>query len=94
MRHLHPQITQLLHLEEKPTAAKLDLLYRRSLYTLALDLAKTQKLDDAHVTDIHRQYGDHLYSKGEYDSAMQQFVQTIGHVQPSYVIRKVTGGPS
>ncbi|KAG5635623.1 hypothetical protein H0H81_010584 [Sphagnurus paluster] len=78
----------LLCLQEKSTATKLDLLYRKSLYSLALSLAKTQQLDEASVADIHRQYGDHLYAKGEYDTAMQQFVQTIGHLQPSYVIRK------
>jgi hypothetical protein len=65
------------------------MLYRKSLYGLALSLAKTQQLDESSVADIHRQYGDHLYAKGEYDNAMQQFVQTMGHLQPSYVIRKV-----
>src|ERR1700722_15793792 len=65
------------------------MLYRKSLYLLALNLAKTRGLDPSSVADIHRQYGDHLYSKGDYDGAMQQFVQTIYHLQPSYVIRKV-----
>ncbi|RDB23063.1 Vacuolar protein sorting-associated protein 11 [Hypsizygus marmoreus] len=78
----------LLCLQEKSTATKLDLLYRKSLYGLALSLAKTQRLDEESVADIHKQYGDHLYAKGDYDNAMQQFVQTIGHLQPSYVIRK------
>ncbi|KAG6844504.1 hypothetical protein H0H87_006329 [Tephrocybe sp. NHM501043] len=78
----------LVCLQEKSTATKLDHLYRKSLYSLALSLAKTQRLDEASVADIHRQYGDHLYLKGDYDNAMQQFVQTIGHLQPSYVIRK------
>lgn len=68
---------------------KLNILYQRSQYQLALNLAKTQKLDESSVADIHRQYGDHLYSKADYDNAMQQFIKTIGHVQPSYVIRKV-----
>ena len=81
---------KLLRLEEKPTAAKLDLLYRKSMYLLALSLAKTQGLDDSEVAEIHRLYGDHLYAKGDYEPAMQQFVQTIGWVQPSYVIRKVS----
>lgn len=80
---------QLSCLEEKRTPAKLELLYRRSEYQLALNLAQTQRLDESSVADIHRQYGDALYAKGNYDGAMQQFVQTIGHVQPSYVIRKV-----
>lgn len=83
--------SQLLRLEEKPTAEKLDLLYRKSLYLLALSLAKAQGLDEDSVADIRKQYGDHLYVKGEYDAAMQQFVQTIGYLQPSYVIRKVCG---
>ncbi|KAF9460675.1 hypothetical protein BDZ94DRAFT_1265603 [Collybia nuda] len=79
---------KLLCLQEKSTSAKLDMLYRKSLYTLALSLAKTQNLEESSVADIHRQYGDHLYTKGDYDGAMQQFVLTIGHLQPSYVIRK------
>ncbi|KAF8163747.1 hypothetical protein B0H34DRAFT_795410 [Crassisporium funariophilum] len=75
-------------LQEKSTAAKLDMLYRKSLYGLALNMASTQNLDESSVADIHRQYGDHLYIKGDYDGAMQQYVQTIGSLQPSYVIRK------
>ncbi|TFK36435.1 hypothetical protein BDQ12DRAFT_686883 [Crucibulum laeve] len=80
---------QLLSLQEKSTQEKLDTLYRKALYPLALNLAKTQDLDEASVADIHKQYGDHLYAKGDdYDAAMAQFIQTIGHLQPSYVIRK------
>ncbi|KAI0263429.1 hypothetical protein BC834DRAFT_971409 [Gloeopeniophorella convolvens] len=75
-------------LQEKPTAAKLDMLYRRGFYVLALDVAKTQQMGAESVADIHRQYGDYLYAKPDYDAAMQQYLQTIGHVQPSYVIRK------
>ncbi|TEB39465.1 hypothetical protein FA13DRAFT_1750921 [Coprinellus micaceus] len=69
---------QLLCLEEKSTAAKLDMLYRKSLYQIALNLAKTQSLEDSSVADIHQQYGDHLYTKGDYDGSMQQYLQTIG----------------
>ena len=76
-------------LEEKSTGDKLDMIYRKSLYGLALNLAVTQNLDAASQADIHRQYGDHLYTKGDHDGAMQQYVKTIGHLQPSYVIRKV-----
>ncbi|KAF9073561.1 hypothetical protein BDP27DRAFT_1260105 [Rhodocollybia butyracea] len=80
---------ELTHLVEESTSAKLDMLYRSSRYTLALSLAKTQHLDEGHVADIHRQYGDHLYSsKGDYDGAMAQYILTMGWVQPSYVIRK------
>ncbi|OCH92268.1 hypothetical protein OBBRIDRAFT_773774 [Obba rivulosa] len=75
-------------LEEKPMSTKLDMLYRKSQYLLALNLAKTQGLDEASIAEVHKQYGDHLYTKADYDGAMQQFVKTIGYVQASYVIRK------
>lgn len=65
------------------------MFYRKNMYTIALSVAHTQGLDQSSVADIHRQYGDHLYTKGDYDGAMQQFIKTIGYLQPSYVIRKV-----
>jgi hypothetical protein len=85
---------QLLCVEEKPMAAKLDMLYQRGLYQLALALARTQELDAERTADVHRAYGDHLYGRGEHDGAMAQYVQTIGVVPPSYVIRKVQCCPS
>lgn len=80
---------QLFSLQEKPTSAELEILFQRSFYVIAINMAKTRNLDAASVADIHRRYGDHLYFKGDYDNAMQQFIQTIGNLQPSYVIRKV-----
>lgn len=65
------------------------MLYAKSLYVLALNMARSQRLDESSVADIHRQYGDHLYAKADYDGAMAQFIKTIGWTQPSYVIRKV-----
>lgn len=53
-------------------------------------MAKTQGLDAPSVADIYKKSGDHQYAKGDHDGAMQQYLKTIGHVQPSYVIRKVS----
>lgn len=33
-------------------------------------------------------YGDHLHKKGDFEGAMQQYKSTIGHLDPSYVIRR------
>lgn len=33
-------------------------------------------------------YGDHLYKKGDFEGAMQRYQSTIGHLDPSYVIRR------
>ncbi|KAH0827300.1 hypothetical protein J3R83DRAFT_3923 [Lanmaoa asiatica] len=72
-------------LVEKPTGTKLALLYEKHLYPLALSFAYTQNLD---TTDVHRHHGDYLYEKGDYDGAMKEYLQTIGGVRGSYVVRK------
>ena len=41
------------------------------------------------LPDIFTQYGDHLYSKGDHDGAIDQYIKTIGKLEASYVIRKV-----
>jgi hypothetical protein len=46
-----------------------------------LNMAKSQRLDESSVADIHQQYEDSFYTKGHYDA---QIVKT-GR-QPSYVI--------
>ncbi|KAG2140932.1 uncharacterized protein EDB93DRAFT_1241828 [Suillus bovinus] len=79
---------QLTRLAEKSTSAKLSMLYAKALYPLALSLAQTQHLDESYVADIHRQHGDHLYTKGDWDGAMTCYLKTIGWVKPSYVVRK------
>ncbi|KAJ3270632.1 Vacuolar protein sorting-associated protein 11 [Terramyces sp. JEL0728] len=93
-------------------ATKLDTLYTKHLYNVAMNVvlqppsdiqnvskfknsedlieSALQKSEDAAATimDICKRYGDNLYAKGEFDSAMKQYMRTIGHLQPSYVIRK------
>eukprot|EP00124_Ichthyophonus_hoferi_P000529 Ihof_evm7s20 gene=Ihof_evmTU7s20 len=79
---------ELYQLSEKDTQSKLDLLFRKHLYSLAISLAQGAHCDSRQVGQIYSRYGDHLYSKGDYDGAIQQYVHTIGQLEPSYVIRK------
>lgn len=51
-------------------------------------IAKNQQYDAEGLIDIFRQYGDHLYSKGDHNGAIEQYIKTIGKLEPSYVIRK------
>ena len=76
----------LLVLEEKPWGAKLELLYKKHLYGTAINLATSQGLGRAVVSGIHREFAQHLYSKGDFAAAAEQFVHTIGELPPSSVI--------
>ncbi|KAK9766623.1 Vacuolar protein sorting-associated protein 11, variant 2 [Basidiobolus ranarum] len=79
---------KLFRLEEKDTPTKLEILFKQNLYMLAIGLARSQKYDESSIAEIYKKYGDHLYSKTDYDGAMSQYLKTIGRLEPSYVIRK------
>uniref|UniRef100_A0A069DXR3 Vacuolar protein sorting-associated protein 11 homolog n=1 Tax=Panstrongylus megistus TaxID=65343 RepID=A0A069DXR3_9HEMI len=76
---------------EKDLQSKLGLLFKKNLYDVAIRMAKCQQYDADGLTEIFRQYGDHLYSKGEHKGAIEQYIKTIGKLEPSYVIRKYLG---
>ncbi|KAK9507651.1 hypothetical protein O3M35_007461 [Rhynocoris fuscipes] len=78
-------------IEEKDLQSKLSLLFKKNLYDVAIRMAKSQQYDADGLTELFRQYGDHLYSKGEHKGAIEQYIKTIGKLEPSYVIRKYLG---
>ncbi|KAL1122315.1 hypothetical protein AAG570_003720 [Ranatra chinensis] len=64
-----------------------------AIYVLSTDnslclIAKSQQYDAQGLMEIFRQFGDHLYIKGDHKGAMEQYIKTIGSLEPSYVIRK------
>ncbi|CAK9180414.1 unnamed protein product [Ilex paraguariensis] len=73
---------------EKDMESKLDMLFKKNLYSVAINLVQSQQADAAATAEVLRKYGDHLYSKQDYDEAMAQYIHTIGHLEPSYVIQK------
>ncbi|EFX06606.1 vacuolar protein sorting protein [Grosmannia clavigera kw1407] len=73
---------------EKTLAQRLDMLYQRNLYHLAIELARKCGLDEAEQNVIFRRFGDYLYRKGSYDEAMAQYIRAIDSTEPSLVIRK------
>jgi tetratricopeptide (TPR) repeat protein len=64
-------------------------LYQRNLYVLAINLAQKLGVDPFQQNVIYRRYGDYLYQKQDYDTAMQQYLKAIDNTEPSQVIRKV-----
>lgn len=73
---------------EKSFQQKLEDLYRRNLYVLAINLAQRSGIDPIQQNVIYRKYGDYLYQRQDYDTAMQQYLKAIDNTEPSQVIRK------
>ncbi|KAG6447658.1 hypothetical protein O3G_MSEX005084 [Manduca sexta] len=79
---------EVIYLEEKDLQSKLFLLFKKNLYDVAIKIASSQHYDEEGLNEIYKQYGDHLYSKGDLKGAIEQYVKTIGWLETSYVIRK------
>jgi vacuolar protein sorting-associated protein 11 len=79
---------KLLRYQEKSLSQKLEILYQRNLYIYAINLAQKSGADKVQQNIIFRKYGDFLYQKGDYDTAMQQYLRAIDNTEPSQVIRK------
>ncbi|KAJ6164785.1 hypothetical protein N7470_003457 [Penicillium chermesinum] len=67
---------------------RLEILYDRNLYILAINLAQKIGIDPLQQNAIYRKYGDFLYQRGDYDTAMQQYLRAIDNTEPSQVIRR------
>jgi vacuolar protein sorting-associated protein 11 len=79
---------KLFRYQEKTLQQKLEILYQRNLYIYAINLAQKMGADKVQQNIIFRKYGDYLYQKGDYDTAMQQYLRAIENTEPSQVIRK------
>ncbi|KAK4175304.1 putative vacuolar protein sorting-associated protein 11 [Triangularia setosa] len=78
---------KIFRYHEKTLQQRLDMLYQRNLYTLAVDLAQKCGMEAQQQNIIYRKYGDYLYQKGNYDEAMTQYIKAIDSTEPSQVIR-------
>lgn len=79
-------------LHEVATQTKLELLFSKECYGIAQQLAQTVEGGDPSLQlRIRKKYGDYLYNKGKPTEAMTQYVETIGHLESSYVIRRYMG---
>ncbi|CAL8099347.1 unnamed protein product [Orchesella dallaii] len=75
-------------LKERDLQTKMTVFYKKNHYDLAIKVAKCNNFDPEGMADIYRQYGDHLYNKGDLDGAIRQYCKTVGKLEASYVVRK------
>jgi len=71
-----------------PLQQKFDILFQRDLFVLAIQIAQKTGVDASQQNTIFRKYGDYLYQKKDYDTAMQQYLRAIDVTEPSQIIRK------
>ncbi|KAL7063775.1 hypothetical protein AAHC03_05718 [Spirometra sp. Aus1] len=77
---------RIFELIEKDTQSKLDSLFAKKNFNLAIAVAMSENFGGEELAHIHRRCADHLFSQKEYDAAVKEYCQTIGVVEPSYVV--------
>lgn len=83
---------KILKLKEKDNKTKFSIILKRSFYDTALEYAKKLNYDKEKISYIHKKHGDHVYIKGDYQKAIEQYIFTINYLDPSYVIQKFLDG--
>lgn len=79
---------RIILFREKDTQTRLETLFRKNQFSLVIDLARSHQYSEEALTEIFRQYGDHLYKKGDFEGSVSQYIKTIGCLEPSYVVKK------
>lgn len=75
-------------LTEKDNSFKIETFFKKSFFNEAWRFAKNQNCEESLLAEISRLHGDLLYSKNDFAAAIKHYILTLGHVEPSYVIRK------
>lgn len=73
---------------EKTLQQRLEMLYQRNMFPLAIELASHSGMDAEQQSLIYRRFADHLYQKADFDGAMVQYIRALDTTEPSQVIRK------
>nr|CAD2184080.1 unnamed protein product [Meloidogyne enterolobii] len=83
----------LCKLVEENLNTKLEILLKKNLFDLAISIVRQSRFTTVdQCKSIYMKYGDYLYTKGDFDNAMKQYTETIGHVEPSKIIKKFLDG--
>mmetsp|Transcript_27771 Transcript_27771/g.42540 ORF Transcript_27771/g.42540 Transcript_27771/m.42540 type:complete len:1320 (+) Transcript_27771:112-4071(+) len=84
----------LVTLTEKVTGDKVSLLVQKNLYAAAISMAFADPSYEASdITALFRRHAEHLYRKNDFSAAMDQYIYTIGSLEPSHVIFRFLDAP-
>ncbi|SCW01174.1 LAFE_0D06722g1_1 [Lachancea fermentati] len=75
-------------INEKSIDDKLQIVQQKELFTIALELAKQNHLDEKKVQKIRKAYADHLYKNNLKTEAIEEYVKCLDVTETSEIISK------
>ncbi|KAG0142163.1 hypothetical protein CROQUDRAFT_662915 [Cronartium quercuum f. sp. fusiforme G11] len=79
---------EIIKLIELNLSNKLTIMFEKDLYNLSINVSKREGTSEDEIRLIYQKFGDHLYIKGDFEQAVEQYIKTIGTIQPSVIVRK------
>lgn len=67
---------------------KIHTLMKKVLFAEAKKIAKDAKFPADIIAEICKEHADKLYNQKNFEDAITQYKETIGHLNPSYVIQR------
>lgn len=84
----------IVTLTEKGIQEKVSLLVQKNLYAAAISMAYADSsYAPEGITALYQRHAEHLYRKGDYSGAMEQYMCTIGSLESSHVIFRYLDAP-
>jgi vacuolar protein sorting-associated protein 11 len=84
----------IVTLTEKTVEEKISLLVQKNLYAAAISMAYADpSFPPGDITALYRRHAEHLYRKGDYSAAMDQYIYTIGSLESAHVIFRYLDAP-
>lgn len=84
----NPNYKYIVKLTEKSLKEKIQLLFNKKYFELAIIYAESYNFDQLTISNISKLYAEHEYNNKNYNSSINQYIKTIGFYDPSYVIQK------
>lgn len=86
----------LISFTEKNTEDKVSLLVNKNMYANAIAVAYSDAALESSspmISTLYRKYAEHLYRKGDYGASIEQYINTIGMLEPSHVCFRFLDAP-
>lgn len=78
----------LTRIAEVDMTEKINSIIKNEQFDVALAIAASRKMSPEFVSMIHRKRADSYYAKHKWDQSIDEYIQTIGFLEASYVITR------
>ena len=85
---LEKDVGQVILLTEIGDNLKIEKLLRKEMFKEASYITKNSNFPPEVHAEICKEHADYLYKKNDQDLALEKYIETIGFLNPSYVIQK------